>query len=65
MCPLWPAHYLFMYAVMFGFVWLASFQIVGAAVKKADQYEIMFEPNSLSKLLMDETLPVNVSHEIS
>lgn len=60
MCPLWPAHYILMYMVLFGVTWLASFEVVGAAVKLASQYDVTFDSKTLDNLLMDETVTVEV-----
>ncbi|CAL8138114.1 unnamed protein product [Orchesella dallaii] len=60
MCPLWPLHYILVYIMMFGPLWLMSFQMVGAASKAMSKYDATFEPESVKQLLIGNHSTVNV-----
>lgn len=61
MCPLWPAHYLFMYLMVLGPLWLFSFQMVGAASQAMSKYDVTFEPDTVTQLMIGESSAVDVT----
>ncbi|ODM97448.1 Ileal sodium/bile acid cotransporter [Orchesella cincta] len=60
MCPLWPAHYILMYIMMLGPLWLMSFQMVGAASQAMSKYDVTFEPDTVKQLLIGSVSTVDV-----
>ena len=65
MCPLWPIHYVFMYLMLLGPIWLCSFRIVGAAAEAATSknpttWDVGYNRNASDPILVDSMESIEV-----
>lgn len=64
MCPLWPFHLFFMYAILLGPLWMLSSSVVAHVTNKTKSWGVNFDPAEVL-LLIDTTSTVHFYTELT